>query len=135
MSIQAIIFDRDGVLINPDPYWFQSEAGFAETLGKTWTKVDHQLTIGRASEDWASMMIEHLNLALSTQTVIDEICQRLLARYRQQLPVLPGALEAVRLVARRHGPPPGTSGCATSVPDGEPPPNAPAELPAAGHRP
>src|SRR5438105_5446623 len=99
MTIEAVIFDMDGILVDSEPYWFQSGAELAEENGKTWTKADHQSTMGLATEAWARIMIDQMGLSLSIERLIADMKRRMIAHYDERLPVLPGALEAVYAVA------------------------------------
>jgi len=102
MTIQAVIFDMDGVLIDSEPYWYQSGVELAREIGKNWTKSDHQSTVGLATEQWAGIMVERMALSLTIDAVIADMKQRMIAHYDEHLPVLPGALEAVHIAARNY---------------------------------
>ena len=102
MTIEAVIFDMDGILIDSEPYWFQSGAELATEIGKTWTKADHQSTMGLATEAWAQIMIEHMGLTLSIEHLIADMKRRMIAHYDEHLPILPGALEAVYSAANSY---------------------------------
>lgn len=101
-SITAVIFDMDGVLVDSEVYWQQSREDFARALGKVWTSDDHRACMGRSTIEWAEIMRERLNLDWSLEQVIEDIKKRVIAHYEERLPVLPGALEAVRASATAY---------------------------------
>jgi HAD superfamily hydrolase (TIGR01509 family) len=57
--------------------------------------------MGMSSPEWSRYMHETVGLRESPAEINDEVVRRLLARYREHLPLLPGALEAVRRLAER----------------------------------
>jgi mannitol-1-/sugar-/sorbitol-6-/2-deoxyglucose-6-phosphatase len=99
MSIQVVIFDMDGVLVDSEVYWLQSRVEFAQSLGKLWTMDDQRLTMGRNTVEWAHVMHERLHLDMEIDDIIAEIKGRVIAHYEERLPLLPGAIEAVHTAA------------------------------------
>lgn len=95
MTIQAVIFDMDGVLVDSEVYWRESREEFAAALGKAWTADDHRAAMGRSTMEWARVMQERLRLDMSPEQIAADIKARLIAHYEKRLPLLPGALEAV----------------------------------------
>jgi HAD superfamily hydrolase (TIGR01509 family) len=89
----------DGVLVDSEVYWQQSREDFARALGKLWTPDDHRACMGRSTLEWAEIMRERLDLDWSLDQIIADIKARVIAHYEERLPVLPGALEAVRTAA------------------------------------
>lgn len=102
MTIQAVIFDMDGVLVDSEEYWWQSRVEFARALGKGWTHEDQRHAMGRNTIEWAAVMRERLELDMTLDEIITDIKRRVIAHYEQRLPVLPGALEAVYTAASAY---------------------------------
>ncbi len=96
MTIQAVIFDMDGVLVDSEVYWRKSREEFAAALGKVWTVDDQRAAMGRNTIEWARIMQERLALDMSLEQIMADVKARVIAHYEQRLPVLPGALEAVQ---------------------------------------
>src|SRR5262249_7988910 len=99
MPIQSIIFDMDGVLIDSEPYWFQTRKEFTQDRGKVWTDALQRMTMGVSTVEWARIMVEQLDLDMTIEDLIREIKRRMVAHYEERLPVLPGAVESVRTAA------------------------------------
>ncbi len=56
MSLEAVLFDMDGLLVDTEPLWFQTEVDVAKTLGGEWSHADHVALVG-ASQDIACRYI------------------------------------------------------------------------------
>jgi HAD superfamily hydrolase (TIGR01509 family) len=102
MPIEAVIFDMDGVLVDSEVYWLRARQEFARDIGKTWTDEDQHLTMGRNTIEWAHVMQERLHLDMPLDDIMAEIIRRVLAQYEAQMPLRPGALEAVYLAAKHY---------------------------------
>lgn len=102
MTLSSVIFDMDGVLVDSEIYWNQSRIEFAAALGKTWTQADQRLAMGRNTIEWARVMQERLILDQSLDAIMTDVKGRVIAHYEEKLPILPGALEAVRTAAKYY---------------------------------
>jgi HAD superfamily hydrolase (TIGR01509 family) len=103
MPFEAVIFDMDGVIVASEDYWWESRVEWAAKHGKTWTHDDQRLAMGRNTAEWAAVMQERLHLPeIPLQQIMDEMTALVVARMEAQLPLLPGAVEAVQLAASRY---------------------------------
>ena len=96
MSIEAVIFDMDGVLVDSEVYWDKSRVEFARDRGLVWTDEFQRLAMGRSTVGWAGVMQEKLELDESVDAIIAEMKARVIAQYEARMPTRPGALESVR---------------------------------------
>lgn len=94
-TIEAVIFDMDGVLVESEAYWEQARIDFAESRGLTWTAADQHEAMGRSTVGWAKVMQERLKLDMSIDDIIAEMKQRVKDKYAERMPERPGALAAV----------------------------------------
>jgi HAD superfamily hydrolase (TIGR01509 family) len=45
-SLQAVLFDMDGLLVDTEPIWFEVEQLIMDRLGGSWTEADQQALVG-----------------------------------------------------------------------------------------
>ena len=102
MPMQAVIFDMDGVLVDSEAYWNRASVDFAREAGKSWTEHDHHACMGCAPQEWTRYMREHLDLPYSLEDIRAEVIKRIQACYAERLPLLPGAIQAVRTAASEY---------------------------------
>ena len=96
--IEAVVFDLDGVLLDSEQIWDEVREEFVRRRGGTWTETAQSDMMGMSSHEWSRYVHERLGVPDSPEEVNAEIVRRMIARYREQLPLLPGAVEAVRRI-------------------------------------
>jgi len=97
MPIEAVIFDMDGVIVDSEEYWWQSRVEFAEKRGLIWSFEDQKIAMGRSTVEWARVMQQILRLNdMPLDDIMREVIAGVNARLEARLPVLPGAIEAVK---------------------------------------
>ena len=99
--IEAVIFDLDGVLLDSEQLWDQAREQLAEERGGRWHANAQRDMMGMSSPEWSRYMHEVIGLPEPPEEISCEVVERLATLYRERLPVVPGAREAVgRLAAR-----------------------------------
>jgi HAD superfamily hydrolase (TIGR01509 family) len=99
--IDAVVFDLDGVLVESEQIWSEARRELTEELGGHWTKRAQADMMGMSSVEWSQYMHDELGISLVAEAISDEVVRRLERLYRERLPLLPGAGEAVERVAAR----------------------------------
>lgn len=99
--IESVIFDLDGVLLDSEHVWDRARRAVAHEHEGTWLPEATASMQGMSSVEWARYMQQQLGVQLDQQQIIDRVLEALFAEYAQGLPLLPGALEAVRRLAQR----------------------------------
>jgi HAD superfamily hydrolase (TIGR01509 family) len=99
--IEAVVFDLDGVLIDSEPVWEQVRRGLVAERGGHWAPDAQKKLMGMSTPEWARYLSEDLGVGLPPGEVAAIVVDRMAASYREHLPLLPGAVEAVRRLAAR----------------------------------
>ena len=99
--IEAVVFDLDGVLIDSEHVWDEARQGLAEERGGRWTENASRDMMGMSSPEWSRYMREEIGIDEEPEEISAEVVRRLERIYRDELPLVEGAVEAVERVARR----------------------------------
>lgn len=97
--IEAVVFDMDGVLVDTEQVWDEVREALVRERGGRWSERAQGDMMGMSSVEWSRYMHDELGLAEEPAEINDEVVRRLLRRYETDLPLLPGAVEAVRRLA------------------------------------
>jgi HAD superfamily hydrolase (TIGR01509 family) len=97
----AVIFDLDGVLLDSEQLWNLAKQQVTEGTGGNWRDDAPHAMIGMSSPEWSAYMRDELAVPLSTAQINREVVARMERLYRERLPLLPGAVDAVRALAER----------------------------------
>ena len=99
--IEAVVFDLDGVLVDSEPVWEQVRRQVVAEQGGHWADDAQQRIMGMSTGEWARYLSEDLGAGLTPEAVAALVIERMAARYTEHLPLMPGAVEAVRRLAAR----------------------------------
>jgi HAD superfamily hydrolase (TIGR01509 family) len=99
--IDAVVFDLDGVLIDSEHVWDEVREELARERGGRWHERAQRDMMGMSSREWSRYMHDVIGLPEPPAEISREVVRRLEARYREHLPLLPGAREAVERLAAR----------------------------------
>ena len=99
--IEAVVFDMDGVIVDSEQVWDDVREALVRERGGRWHERAQADMMGMSSVEWSAYMHERLGLAEPPAEINDEVVRRMLDRYRADLPLLPGAVEAVERLAAR----------------------------------
>ena len=99
--IEAVVLDLDGLLIQTEEIWDEVRETFARERGARYDATAQRAMMGMSSTEWSRYMHEELGVSDAPPEISAEIVRRMEARYRERLPLLPGAVDAVRRLAAR----------------------------------
>ena len=99
--IDAVVFDLDGLLLDTEQLWDEVREGLARERGGRWSERAQADMMGMSSPEWSRYMHDVVGLREPPDEIADEVVRRMAARYRERLPLLPGAREAVERLAAR----------------------------------
>ncbi len=97
--IEAVGFDLDGVIVDSEQVWDDVREQLTRERGGRWHKRAQADMMGMSSTEWSRYMHDEIGLEASPAEINDEVVRRLLARYEADLPLIDGAVEAVRRLA------------------------------------
>ncbi len=95
------MFDLDGVLVDSEPVWEQVRRQVVAEHGGHWLPEAQQRLMGMSTGEWARYLSQDLGVGLPPPAVAAMVIERMQARYREEVPLMPGATEAVRRLAAR----------------------------------
>jgi HAD superfamily hydrolase (TIGR01509 family) len=99
--IKAVVFDLDGVLVDSEEAWNEARRQLAEERGGRWTGEAQKDMMGMSSTEWSRYMHEVLGVPDPPEEISTKVVSRLEQLYRERLPLITGAVEAVERVAAR----------------------------------
>ncbi|MEV0309870.1 HAD family hydrolase [Nonomuraea fuscirosea] len=104
------MFDLDGVLVDSEPVWEEVRRAFVADHGGAWQPDTQSRLMGMSTPEWAAYLHE-LGVDLPPEDIARGVVDQMAARYRDEVPLMPGAVEAVRRLSERT-----TLGLASSSP-------------------
>lgn len=101
MTLSAVLFDMDGLLVNTEPLWLEAEYETVAALGGTWSVADNEAIVG-ASLEYAAEYIRRVSgTERSTEDVGELLIDSMMTRLRgADIAVQPGAAELLHDVQR-----------------------------------
>jgi HAD superfamily hydrolase (TIGR01509 family) len=97
--IEAAVFDLDGVILDTEELWDEVRESLARERGGRWSERAQRDMMGMSSTEWSRYMHDVVGLAEPPHEINREVVGRMLARYADGLPLIPGAVDAVRRLA------------------------------------
>jgi HAD superfamily hydrolase (TIGR01509 family) len=98
-EIVAVVFDMDGVLVDTERLWDEVREELTTEWGGRYTPEAQEAMMGMSSLEWSRYLHETVGLREQPETINAEVVRRMLARYEVELPVVPGALDAIHRLA------------------------------------
>jgi HAD superfamily hydrolase (TIGR01509 family) len=99
--IAAVVFDLDGVLVDSEAAWNTARRELAERRGGRWPAEAQRAMMGMSSLEWSAYMRDELGVEMQPEAISAAVVADLERLYRERLPLLPGAREAVESLAAR----------------------------------
>ncbi len=98
---EAVIFDLDGVLLDSEQVWNEVKEALVRETGGTWRDEAPRAMMGMSSPEWSAYLRDDLQVPLDADAINADVVRRMHEAYAAGLPLLPGAIDAVRTLAGR----------------------------------
>ncbi len=89
------------MIVDSEHVWDEARERLARERGGRWSADAQRDMMGMSSPEWSRYMHDVVGLDEPPEEISAEVVRRLAAIYRRELPLIPGATEAVRRLAAR----------------------------------
>jgi HAD superfamily hydrolase (TIGR01509 family) len=96
---EAVVFDLDGVLLQSEEVWDAVRERYVRERGGRYDEEVQRAMMGMSAPEWSRYLHEEAGVPDDPATINHDVVARMLEAYRHDLPLLPGAVEAVRRAA------------------------------------
>jgi len=97
----AVVFDLDGVLLDSEQRWNDAKEAVTTAAGGRWRDDAAAAMMGMSSPEWSAYMHDELAVPYEPERINELVVERMAAGYAEELPLLPGAIDAVETLAAR----------------------------------
>ena len=99
--IAAVVFDLDGVILETEEVWDEVRGRYVVEHGGRYDADAQRAMMGMSAPEWSSYLHEALGVPGTPAEISAEVAELMAERYRERLPLIPGAREAVERLATR----------------------------------
>ena len=96
---EAVVFDLDGVLLQSEEVWDAVRERYVREAGGRYDEEVQRAMMGMSAPEWSRYLHEEADVRQDPEDINRDVVERMLEAYRSELPLLPGAVEAVRRTA------------------------------------
>jgi HAD superfamily hydrolase (TIGR01509 family) len=100
-GIEAVVFDLDGVIIDSEEAWEEERRAYAAEHGRQFLPDSQERMMGMSTGEWSRHLAVDVGIGVPPEQVATDVLDRMAVRYRNALPLVPGAVDAVRRLAAR----------------------------------
>jgi len=95
------VFDLDGVILDSEPRWNGAREALVRETGGRWDDGATRTMMGMSSPEWSAYLHDTLGVPMDPASIARDVVRRMEQGYRRELPLLPGARDAVGALAAR----------------------------------
>ena len=99
--IGAVVFDLDGVILQSEEVWDEVRGRYVVEHDGRYDAAAQRAMMGMSAPEWSRYLAEELGVPGAPEEISAHIVRLMEARYREQLPLIPGAPDAVERLAAR----------------------------------
>ena len=96
---EAVVFDLDGVLLQSEEVWDSVRESYVRERGGRYDDEVQRAMMGMSAPEWSRFLHDEAGVPDEPDAINRDVVERMLEAYRHELPLLPGAKEAVRRTA------------------------------------
>jgi HAD superfamily hydrolase (TIGR01509 family) len=100
MPPAAVVLDLDGVIVDTEELWDRERRAYAAAHRGRWTDEATRAMQGMSSLEWSAYLHDELGVDADPATIARDVGAAVAADVKREVPLLPGAVEAVRALAR-----------------------------------
>lgn len=97
----AVVFDLDGVLLESEQVWNRAKEELVRERGGRWSERAPRDMMGMSSPEWSRYLRDEAGVDLDPEAISDDVVARVERIYRDRLPWVEGAKQAVERLAER----------------------------------
>jgi HAD superfamily hydrolase (TIGR01509 family) len=97
--IEAVAFDLDGVLLASEEVWDAVRERYVRERGGRYDEEVQRAMMGMSAPEWSRYLHDEAGVPDEPEAINRDVVERMLEAYRRELPLLPGAEQAVRRAA------------------------------------
>src|SRR5437764_10300365 len=94
--IAAVVFDLDGVLLQSEEVWDAVRERYVRERGGRYDEQVQRAMMGMSAPEWSRFLHDEAGVPDEPDAINRDVVERMLEAYRRELPLLPGAVAAVR---------------------------------------
>ncbi|HKT44452.1 MAG TPA: HAD family phosphatase [Gaiellaceae bacterium] len=99
--IDAVVFDLDGVLIRSEEVWDAVRERYVRERGGRYDERIQRAMMGMSSTEWSRFLADEAGVPREPEEINADVVRLMLDAYREHLPLIPGAVDAVHRLAGR----------------------------------
>jgi HAD superfamily hydrolase (TIGR01509 family) len=99
--IGAVVFDLDGVILQTEEVWDDVRGRYVVEQGGRYDADAQRAMMGMSAPEWSRYLSEELGVPGTPEEISADVVRLMEARYGEDLPLIPGAREAVERLATR----------------------------------
>jgi HAD superfamily hydrolase (TIGR01509 family) len=97
--IEAVVFDLDGVLLQSEEVWDAVRERYVLARGGRYDADAQRAMMGMSAPEWSRYLHEDAGVPDEPEAINRDVVRLMLEAYRRELPLVPGAVAAVRRAA------------------------------------
>ena len=94
-----MVFDLDGVIVDSEPIWDEVRERYIREHGGRYDDEAQRAMMGMSSTEWSQYIHDELAVDVLPERINADVVELMAARYREHIPLIRGAREAVERMA------------------------------------